>query len=132
MRKISLSVFAAMFTLGVCGASAAHDWRSQVPDKEKARENPFPSDAATVAAGAKVYAEHCAKCHGTDASGHGRRPSLRSNRVRTATDGELFWLLRNGELRYGMPSWSALPEEQRWQAERYIKSLPPDTSSNQR
>ncbi len=55
--------------------------------------------------------------------GRGRRPSLRTDRVQGATDGELLWLLENGELRYGMPSWSGLPEEQRWQVERYVKSL---------
>ena len=41
--------------------------------------------------------------------GRGRRPSLRTPEVRSATDGELFWLLRNGSLAHGMPSWSRLP-----------------------
>ena len=124
MRKVLLGVAGILLTVGPSVAGTVHDWRSEIPDKERARQNPYPGDAATVAAGAHVYAEHCAKCHGADASGRGRKPSLRTSRVQGATDGEILWLLRNGELRYGMPSWSGLPEEQRWQVERYLKSLP--------
>jgi hypothetical protein len=55
--------------------------------------------------------------------GRGKRPSLRSQRVQNAKDGEIFWLLRNGNLGKGMPSWSALPEPSRWQVITYVKSL---------
>ena len=44
-------------------------------------------------------------------------------RVQNAKDGEIFWLLRNGNLGKGMPSWSALPEPSRWQVITYVKSL---------
>jgi hypothetical protein len=40
-----------------------------------------------------------------------------------ATPGELVWFLRNGNLRGGMPSWSGLPIERRWQLVTYLKSL---------
>lgn len=130
MRKIILSAGALVIALGLCGAGVDHDWRSEVPNRERGRVNPFSGDAATVAAGANVYAEYCAKCHGTNASGHGKRPSLRTSRVQETTDGELLWLLRNGELRNGMPSWSGLPEEQRWQVEKYIRSLPAEAHTN--
>jgi hypothetical protein len=48
---------------------------------------------------------------------------LRTDEVQNAADGEIFWLLRNGSLRRGMPSWSALPEPSRWQIIAYVKSL---------
>ena len=35
----------------------------------------------------------------------------------------IFWLLKNGFLRRGMPSWSSLPEPTRWQVVTYVKSL---------
>jgi len=35
----------------------------------------------------------------------------------------LFWLITNGVARKGMPVWAKLPEAQRWQLIRYIKSL---------
>jgi mono/diheme cytochrome c family protein len=124
MKRLILSVGTVVLALGFCGVAVVHEWRTGVPANERVRTNPYPRDAATLASGAKIYAERCAKCHGSDATGRGRRPSLRTARVQEATDGELLWLLRNGDLRDGMPGWSGLPEEQRWQVERYIKSLP--------
>ncbi len=70
-----------------------------------------------------MFADHCAQCHGPDALGNGKRPSLRTSEVQNASDGELFWILRNGYLRRGMPSWSSLPEQTRWQIIAYVKSL---------
>jgi hypothetical protein len=43
--------------------------------------------------------------------------------VQNATPGTLFWLLTGGVVRKGMPVWSKLPEAQRWQLVRYLKSL---------
>lgn len=70
-----------------------------------------------------MFADHCAQCHGPDALGQGKRPSLRTPEVQGASDGEIFWILRNGYLRRGMPSWSSLPEQTRWQIIAYVKSL---------
>ena len=33
------------------------------------------------------------------------------------------WLLTNGSMKNGMPSWSRLPEQQRWQIVSFLKSL---------
>jgi mono/diheme cytochrome c family protein len=103
-------------------------WLRKVPAKDRGRPNPFASDPDGPAAGAKIFAEHCASCHGEDAAGkvQGKhvRPNLHADRIKTATPGELFWLLTNGSLKNGMPSWSRLPEAQRWQLITYLKSLP--------
>jgi mono/diheme cytochrome c family protein len=78
----------------------------------------------TVSAGAILYRDHCQSCHKSDARGDGhKRPPLRSEHIRTASDGDLEWFLRQGDLRHGMPSWSGLPEAQRWQIVSYLKSL---------
>ena len=56
--------------------------------------------------------------------GDGRKkPSLRTDHVRSATDGDLEWFLRQGDLAHGMPSWSSLPEAQRWQLIAYLRSI---------
>jgi mono/diheme cytochrome c family protein len=56
--------------------------------------------------------------------GKGKRPSLRSERVQNdATPGDLHWLLVNGSLQRGMPSWSKLPDQQLWHIITYVKSL---------
>lgn len=106
----------------LCAASD-NSWLQRVPEKDRKKVNPYGRDANAVAAGAKLFADHCAQCHGPDALGHGKRPSLRTGEVQDASDGEIFWILRNGYLRRGMPSWSSLPEESRWQIIAYVKSL---------
>lgn len=98
-------------------------WLSKVPDKDRQRSNPFDSDSRAIAAGAKLFHQNCAACHGSEASGRDKKPDLHSDRIRKASAGELEWLLTNGSLRNGMPSWSRLPEPQRWQIVAYLKSL---------
>jgi len=60
--------------------------------------------------GKKLFQQHCASCHGSTAEGKGKRPNLHSDAIRNAKPGELQWLLTNGNLGKGMPSWSRLPE----------------------
>jgi mono/diheme cytochrome c family protein len=98
-------------------------WLHRVPEKDRVRANPYAADKDAPAAGGKLFAQHCAECHGKAAEGGHGRPALTSARVRHATDGELQWLLRNGSLWNGMPSWSSLPEEQRWQLITYVREL---------
>jgi mono/diheme cytochrome c family protein len=101
---------------------------AKVPKKAMARRNPFEGDAEAVVAGQKLFAMHCAECHGDTAEGGRKGPSLRADEVQQATPGTLFWILTNGVVRRGMPVWSKLPEPQRWQIVSYLKSLVPARS----
>ena len=126
MARWQRNLIAAGFTVmsaAVTFAAADGSWLKSVPDAERGRTNPFAGQADAIAAGRQVFADRCAKCHGADAEGHGKKPSLRSSRVQDATDGEIFWLLKNGNLAKGMPTWSKLPEPTRWQVIAYVKSL---------
>ena len=96
---------------------------TKAPRKAVARHNPLAADPDAVAAGGKLFAQHCAECHGDMAEGGKKAPSLLADEVQHATPGTLFWLLTNGVVRRGMPVWSKLPEPQRWQLVSYIKSL---------
>ncbi len=98
-------------------------WMGHVPEKDRARQNPFANKPEAAAGGARLFSQNCASCHGDDANGKGDHPSLRTERIRAATPGELQWLLTNGSMKNGMPSWSKLPEQQRWQIVSYLKSL---------
>ena len=96
---------------------------AKAPRKAVARRNPLENDPDAVAAGANLFDQHCAECHGELAEGGRKGPSLRADPVRQATTGTLFWVLTNGVVRRGMPVWSKLPEPQRWQLVSYLKSL---------
>jgi cytochrome c oxidase cbb3-type subunit 2 len=128
MRPTALA-FLILALAGTLLAEAGDgQWLRRVPAKDRSRPNPFAGDPSAPVAGARIFVEHCAACHGEDAAGkvQGKhiRPNLHSDRVKQATSGELFWLLTNGSLRNGMPSWSRLPDAQRWQLITYLKSLP--------
>jgi mono/diheme cytochrome c family protein len=93
------------------------------PEKARKRVNPLENDPEAIAAGRLLFEDHCAECHGDKAEGGKKGPNLRAPEVQNATPGTLFWLLTNGVVRKGMPVWSKLPEPQRWQLVRYLKSL---------
>lgn len=103
--------------------AADSGWMKHVSEADRARTNPYANQPNAIAGGSRLFADHCAKCHGEDALGRGKRPSLRTKEVQQATDVEIFSLLKNGYLSKGMPSWSSLPEPSRWQIIPYVKSL---------
>ncbi|MFY9730525.1 MAG: c-type cytochrome [Candidatus Acidiferrales bacterium] len=96
---------------------------AQAPAKTRDRKNPYEGDPDALLAGKKLYSQHCAECHGKYARGMRNAVNLRSPQVQNATPGELVWFLSNGNLFHGMPSWSGLPEQRRWQIVTYLKSL---------
>jgi len=99
-------------------------WLQKVPGKERLKANPYHERPEAIAAGQRLFADHCASCHGKSAEGSKKRPSLRSERVqKQATEGDLHWLLVNGNRWKGMPSWSKLPDQQLWQLTAFVKSL---------
>ena len=120
---LTFGVVAAQSNSTGVGKDSVYGELAKAPKKAVARRNPLQSDPDAVAAGAKLFASHCAECHGDMAQGGKKAPSLLAPEVQQATPGTLFWLLTNGVVRRGMPVWSKLPEPQRWQLVRFIKSL---------
>ena len=96
---------------------------SEAPEKAQEKKNPFERDHDAVAAGGKLFEQHCSDCHGKKAGGTRRGVSLLGPEVQQATPGTLFWVLTNGVVRRGMPVWSKLPEPERWQIVTFLKSL---------
>ena len=124
MKQAITAVLSFTLCAGVALAAAVHAHWDRVPAKDHARTNPLAGQHEAVAAGALVFRDHCAACHKADAQGDGhKRPSLHSENLRNATEGDLEWFLRQGDLAHGMPSWSSLPGEQRWQLVAYLKSI---------
>lgn len=121
-RLVPATLFLA--ACAALAAGAAHAHFDRVPARDHERVNPLAANAQAIAAGHGLYMDHCAQCHKADARGDGRKkPSLRSETVRGASDGDLEWFLRQGDLRHGMPSWSSLPQEQRWEVIAYLRTL---------
>lgn len=125
MTKKSFLVAALGIMLASFAFAAVGDglWLAKVPEKNRQKRSSILDDPNAVAAGAKLFGQNCASCHGGEAAGKDNHPNLRSDRIRQATPGELEWLLKNGSMKNGMPSWSQLPEPQRWQLVAFLKSL---------
>jgi len=96
---------------------------AEAPEKASEKKNPFEGDTQAVAAGGKLFEQHCADCHGSKAGGTRQGPSLLREEVQQATPGTMFWILSNGVVRRGMPVWSKLPEQERWQIVTFLQSL---------
>jgi len=103
----------------------------EAPEKARVKKNPFEGEAGAIAVGAKLFEQHCAECHGRNAGGTKKGPSLLREEVQQATPGTLFWILTNGVVRRGMPVWSKLPEQQRWQIVTFLKLVNSQSESSQ-
>ena len=116
---VRLGVVAAGCTWAGAQQSGFHD----APASSQALANPYQG-VAEAQTGRELYGAHCASCHGASAQGSGTIPPLAHSAVQTATDGELFWFITTGSVKeQAVPSWSALPEQQRWQIVTYLKTL---------
>jgi mono/diheme cytochrome c family protein len=118
---------------------------SPVPIKAAREPNPVKATPESLAEGKKIYSYDCAQCHG--ATGDGKTdvakdlkipdltdPALQKDR----TDGEFFYILKNGHGNMPLEGERAKPE-QLWDLVNYIRSLarkqPPadqKTSSDQK
>jgi mono/diheme cytochrome c family protein len=115
-------------------------------DRELVKTPPFAADEANLVAGAEVYHDQCAVCHGL----HGKPSAIGahmfpdapplwdvhhhgSEAVMGVTDdppGETYWKVANGIRLSGMPSYKAvLTETEMWQVSLLLanadKPLPP-------
>ena len=70
-----------------------------------------------------VYARNCLACHGKTGQGTGNVPSLVDGKLNGVTAGEVFWFVTKGDKENGMPSWAALPEQERWQIVTYVEAM---------
>lgn len=74
---------------------------------------PARNPEITTAKGRELYNVQCALCHGNNGNGDGpfgitqypKASNLREERVRTKSDGQLFWIIAHGINLTGMPAW---------------------------
>jgi mono/diheme cytochrome c family protein len=118
-ETIALAILAGVL---LCGQNG-HSVFASVPASAKTKHNPIVNDATAPLAGRKLFKQHCKQCHGEEGEGGRKAPPLINLEMQSATGGEIFWVITNGSIRRGMPSWSGLPELQRWQIVSYLCSL---------
>ena len=97
------------------------DWTA--PAKDASRVNPLSRQPDAESGGAKIFEHRCASCHGNDGRGTSKAPDLTQRDVQAQTDGALYWKISTGNTHAGMPTFSYLPELQRWQVVLHLRSL---------
>src|SRR5258708_33310251 len=119
MRRFSKALMCLL--LGAIAWAGGRSLVEQAPAKYAGKSNPFEGDRDAPLAGAKLFERECASCHGEKREGRGKAPALIRAGIWKAAPGALFWVLRNGSLNRGMPSFAHLPEEQRRQIVSFLR-----------
>ncbi len=118
------AVIFALLTIGTFALAQTNEraaWNA--PAEASGKQNPLKDKPELAAGGKKVFSKMCVVCHAAGANQKG--PHLESPLVQEQSDGAVFWKLTNGNSRTGMPSFSSLPEAQRWQLVMYIRTMKP-------
>ncbi len=118
---LSLAAAAVCLAGELEGQSATFE---NAPAESVELKNPYKADLDHAKAGAKLFRQSCASCHGADATGKGKYPNLRTERVTQAPPGALFWFIRTGAAKKGMPSFNRLPEQRIWQIVTFLQAEP--------
>ena len=102
-------------------------------------KNPVAADATSVAAGQKLYAQHCSECHGDSGKGDGMegegldpKPADLTDAQwkHGSTDGEIFVVIRDGVRGTGMKSFGKkLTAHEMWDLVNYLRSIGPKASA---
>jgi mono/diheme cytochrome c family protein len=124
--RLALAPLLILLAAASVFGAADGSWLNRVPARDHEKANPYQGQPEAIAAGRRIFVDRCSPCHGEHGEGSKKRPPLKSERVQQhATEGDLHWLLVNGNMRKGMPSWAKLPDQQLWQVITYVKSLDP-------
>jgi len=124
------------FALAACNFSLAEDITPppgyQPPTAAPTPGALFPVAAPNAAAGAEIYAEKCAACHGEQGMGDGAQaaqlpvnvPPLGVAEIaRKASPAQWFTIVTQGNLQNFMPGFTSLNDQQRWDVVAYAYTL---------
>ena len=109
--------------------------RLATPRAARDAQNPVPLSLDVLAEARAHFADHCASCHGNDGRGkttigqnlYPKAPDMWKPDTQSLTDGEIFYIIKNGIRLTGMPAWGKdTPEDDKetWALVHFIQHLP--------
>lgn len=134
MKKRIFVTIIVVYLLAACNSNTASSHGNgtsseTIPAEFAGKTNPLGADAAL--AGATVFKDYCASCHG--ALGHGDGPAAASlvpppknlaELQSQVKDDYLLWRISDGKEGTAMVAWKGiLTEEQIWQVITFIRTL---------
>jgi mono/diheme cytochrome c family protein len=106
-----------------------------VPREAAALQAPAPlTDRRVLNRGREAYTGSCAVCHGASGDGQGlfgkglypEATDFRAHDTQEKSDGQLFWIIKNGLSFGGMPAFAdQYNDDETWAMVGYIRSLKP-------
>jgi mono/diheme cytochrome c family protein len=136
LRSSILLLLLLPFLLVACNFSLAEDITPppnyQPPTPAPTLGALYPSAAPNAAAGAEIYAQKCAACHGEQGMGDGAQaaqlpvnvpPLGVADIARKASPAQWFTIVSQGNIQNFMPGFTSLTDQQRWDVVAYAYTL---------
>lgn len=150
-NTVLVSKFVFLFTLAFFVRDISFIYAADCPQKRKTlaapkeyleKINPLRKEPRFIKKGKvlshiKAKPIACKQCHGMNGNGQGAMaPNLNpkprnftcKQTMKQISDGQLFWIIKNGSKGSSMPAYSHLPDRKIWQLIHYIRSLTEETS----
>jgi cbb3-type cytochrome c oxidase subunit III len=140
--KITLLFIASALLVSACSLTLADDIAppagyqqetvANVPAQAAASGPIYPLVAPDPNAGAAIYIDKCAPCHGVEGQGNGPRAAELPNPTtpfsspavsRAAAPAEWYDVVTRGNINRYMPPFTSLSERQRWDVVAYLRTL---------
>jgi mono/diheme cytochrome c family protein len=110
---------------------AGHARRIATPAGARNLKNPLDPTPLNIAEARDHFADHCAICHANNGSGNTQinsglyppAPDMRERETQDLSDGEIFYIIKNGIRFTGMPGWGG-EDEENWKLVLFIRHLP--------
>lgn len=126
--------------LGIAPLGARQEGHPKEPHQhaEAAKmANPVPSDASSIAAGKKAFADYCAACHGDTGKGDGPMAAFTGDPLPSdltdadwkhgSSDGEIFVVIRDGSApKFEMKGFKGrMTDTEMWNVVNFVRSIGP-------
>ena len=106
-----------------------------VPRSAREMKNPTALTPEVLKEARGHFADHCALCHGNDGKGetqigrnlYPKAPDMSLPATQSLSDGEIFYIIKNGVRLTGMPAWGEnthADDESSWKLVHFIRHLP--------
>lgn len=110
---------------------AKHVRKLALPPGIRSMKNPLEVTPLIIAQARDHFADHCATCHGNLGDGktligeglYPPPPNMRTEETQNLSDGELFYIIKNGIRFTGMPGFGG-EDEDNWKLVAFIRHIP--------
>jgi mono/diheme cytochrome c family protein len=135
---LSFLILSGLFPTQAASENCPQERKTKAaPSKFLNLKNPLPADSSNIKAGEDLYQGKarpiaCKFCHGIEGNGVGdpdfeSTPPARNfactNTMKSLSDGQLFWVIKNGSKNTSMFAFSDLSDNQVWQLIHYIRQF---------